>query len=179
MPQAVRKLRRELRRSLGPETEVALFRVTDPAIISSIMALMMGAVSVASVTAATGTAIDLILRPFGPTEQSRRGWPHRVLLIAGPSEVALYASNRHGIQGGRLVQFAAGGFMADIDHYPGELELTLEAPDAKRYLVMGSWGLLRRSCSRAAHAALRLSAGSARPAVGVPDRKQQRNTESP
>jgi len=178
MPRALRKLRRELKRSTGSETEVALFRVTDPVIVGSLMALMMGAASVGSMSAATGTAIDLILRPFGPTEQSRRGWPHRVIVIAEPTGVTLYASNRHGIQGGELATFAAGAFKADIDHYPGELELTLEPGDGRRYVVMGSWGPLRRSCSRAAHAVVRLSSGSARPAVGVPDRKRRRSPEA-
>ena len=174
MPQALRKLRRQLRSSIGPEVEAAQFRVTDPAIVGSLMAAMMGAAAVGAMSAATGTAIDFILRPFGPTEQSRRGWPHRVIVVAEPSGVSIYASNRHGIQGLELVKFTPGEFKADIDHYPGELELSLEGADGKSYLVRGSWGPLRRSCSRAAHLAVKLSSGSARPAVGVPDRKQPR-----
>ena len=130
-------------------------------------------------SAVAGTAIDIILKPFAPTEQARRKWPHRVIIVVEPADVTIYASNRHGIQGGKLVRFQAGEFKADLDHYPGEIDLTFESLEGKSYWVRGSWGPIRRSCSRAAHAAIRLSSGSAQPEIGVHESERRRHPEMP
>lgn len=139
--------------------ELALFRSSDPEVVANVVAMMLGAAALGGASQVTGEAVDSIMKWSAPAANDRRGLPHRLLVSVGAADVRLYASNRRGTRGPRLVTYPRGAFTAHLSRYPGEIDLTLDSTGQGRIVVTGTWGLFHHSCIRAAKAAVALPRG--------------------
>ena len=138
-----------------------MFHPRSTKLLADVASLMMGAAAVGAMTAEAGHAMDPIVEPLQKPLTDRTDIPHRVVVAVTDDVVRLFAADRHGTLGPQVCSLGRGTFRARMNHYIGDIDLTIDSTDEGYMVLSSKAGPLHHAAARTAAATVAL----ARPAT--------------